>query len=274
MKKEYWIFLILPLGQAMVIIGNYIGLRHFSLLTYIGIILGIAADGVLFYILVRGSQKERLEQEAEAVRHQRETERMRVELLEERRRKLLSMQKELEARFQYLNEEIERGNMESARQELQSLQEKLKAAKPNSYCQNMIVNAVLDEKEKRCKEHGAIMEVNAFIPRKPGVEPLHLCSIFANLLDNAIEAVKEIEASRRLIEINAEMKGNYLFIKVKNETTYEHAKRKKREGRGNGTLILKDIVQKYDGSYKAGYKEGIYTSVLMLRVMGTDRFSM
>lgn len=265
MKKEYLLFFMIPVSQLMIVVGNYRSLGSFNLLGYLGLLLSAAADVVLFYILLHVTKKEELERELEEIRFQRETERMRAEMLEERKKKLLSMREDFERQFCSINEELEQGRLTEAEQNLERLQEKLEGTKPTSWCQNWVVNAVLDEKEKVCRQLGAEWQAELFVPQNLTIEPLHLCSIFSNLLDNALEAVEDTEEQKRRIQVRGEMKGKYLLVKVENTSTRPHAERRKREGRGNGTKILKMIAEKYDGTYTAEYKDGMYTAVVAVK---------
>lgn len=265
MKKEYLAFVIFPVSQCMILLGTARAAGVIDAWKYAGIVLSIAADVILFYVMLQGTQREKVERQLREVQYQREVERIRMEQMEERRQMLLSMQEEFESRFQSISEELEEGNTKSADQKLRALQGRLEETKTHSYCQNMIVNAVLDEKSKVCREMNAAFETELLVPGKLLIDPLHLCSIFANLLDNAIEAVRELDEPERQIRLCSEVKGNYLFVKVENAATRRHAEQKKREGRGNGVEILKSIARKYDGTYTAGYKNGIYTAVLAVK---------
>jgi len=265
MKKEYLLFLIFPISQGMILIGNYMTLGYFSTLGYVGIALGIAADIILFYVLIHGSKKEQIEKELEEVRYLKETEGMQAQMLEERKAALLSMQKDFENRLKEINERLEKGNQELAAHDIELLQEKLESTRPSSYCQNMIVNAVVSEKEKACRRLGFAMEIQLLVPSKLTLEPFHVCSIFSNLLDNAIEAVEEVEQEKRSLSVSAEMKGKYLFVKVRNASTQAHAERKKRKGRGNGTEILENLAKKYEGEYTHSYEKGYYTASVAVK---------
>ena len=152
-------------------------------------------------------------------------------------------------------------------QDMMRMQEELENSRPNAYCKHAVINAVLSEKEKTCTELGCSFETDLIIPGKLNVEPLNICSIFSNLLDNAIEAVGELPEKERKISVHGELRGNYLFVKVKNPTTKEHAQRKRRQGRGYGTQILQDIAKKYDGQYVASFEKGIYTAMVGVKAV-------
>lgn len=267
MKKGYWIFLIFPVSQIMIIVGNYRAGVPFNFLGYAGIICSVIANVALFYILIRGSQKEKIEKETRRIRAQREAERMQMEVFQSQKKTLDSMRKEFEDHLQMIEKDIKNGNVKTADQELTELQKRLEDTRADFYCKNVIVNAVMDEKMKLCRELGAAVDYDLLILEKLEIDPFYLCSIFANLLDNAIEAVSELRKEERFIEVNARMKGNYLFVKMRNATTKAHAEREKREGRGNGTRILQDIARKHEGTYTSEYENGVYTAVMAVRAL-------
>lgn len=128
--------------------------------------------------------------------------------------------------------QLDQGDLKEARQGAEIMQEELNRTKTEQYCSNPIVNAVLSEKESVCRELGFSMDIQVQIPKGVEVAPLHLCSIFSNLLDNAIEAVRELEQGKRIIEVSGGLKGYYLLVKVSNTAREAHVGRKKRKGRG------------------------------------------
>jgi len=71
--------------------------------------------------------------------------------------------------------------------------------------------------------------------------------ILFNLLDNAIEAVNEIENSEKKINLNIEINENDLNVYCDNLCTGKKTYRSPE--RGNGMKIIKDIVKKYKGEF-------------------------
>lgn len=268
MKKENLFFLILPFSQILIVAGDYMSMGYRSVFAYAGMILGVIADIILLYVLVRGAQKEKVEKELEEVRYLNEIENRKNNLLWQQQNNLQEMRTNLENRIQYIMNRLEDSERsKEIAQEIDNLQKHLESAKENNYCQNAVVNAVVSEKDKNCRHLGFALDVDLIVPGKLAVEPLHICSIFSNLLDNALEAVEELEESKRKIEIRAELKGNYLFVKVRNTSTKEHAGRKRRKERGYGSLILNDIAKKYDGNYVTSYKDGYYSAVVAVKAV-------
>lgn len=267
MRKEYLLFLVFPISQIMMIAGDYEALKNMDVLGIVGIFLSIIADFVLLYVLIHGSKKEKMEKELEKVRYLNEIESERNRIMEKRQKELFEMKNSFEKRISEINDSIASGNKERAEQGIEKLQEELERSRPNSYCKHAVVNAVLSEKEKACTELGFSLDTYLMIPAKLNVEPLNVCSIFSNLLDNAIEAVEVLPKNERKISVHGEVKGNYLLVKVENPATKEHAKRKRRKDRGYGTQILLDIAKKYNGQYMATYENGVYAATVGVKAV-------
>ena len=72
-----------------------------------------------------------------------------------------------------------------------------------SFCANAIVNVVLREKFAMCRENNISYTYKVQVSQEVGIADYHLCSVFANLLDNAIEASLAIPERERKISIQA-----------------------------------------------------------------------
>lgn len=131
------------------------------------------------------------------------------------------------------------------------------------FCSNPVINAVICNKESACHEYQIPIQVNLQIGDCTSVENLHLCSIFSNLLDNAIEACKTISLpTERFILLTAIQQGDYLHIKVKNSAKNLVAPK---AGHGYGQKILTDIAKKYSGEFKTQFKNQTYEAYLTIQ---------
>ena len=77
------------------------------------------------------------------------------------------------------------------------------------------------------------------------MQKIDICSVFGNLLDNAIRASLQYKTNKDEPEIylTAGAKGDYLIIKCKNSSMKPGDKP---DGTGYGLKILKEIALKYD----------------------------
>jgi two-component system sensor histidine kinase AgrC len=124
----------------------------------------------------------------------------------------------------------------------------------------------------QCPTVGALISSKVSLAQKSGVEleydvqgdieggrvrPLHLCRILGNLLDNAIEAVRELNMPSPKVELKAYCDAGKLYISVKNPGQIHPSvmdrlfvpgtSTKKGNNRGMGLNIVKGIVDMYNG---------------------------
>ena len=153
------------------------------------------------------------------------------------------------------------GHYEKAEEYLSGLNQEF-AARTKTYCSDPVVNAVLNAKMQRAQEEGIACEYQVDLTESLPIEDIDLCAIFANTLDNAIEACMKIsEADRRRILLKARcVNGNFSF---EIENTKENAVTEKngnfetdkedRHSHGIGLRSVRQIVQKYNGEIRIDY---------------------
>ncbi|MGL5714066.1 MAG: ATP-binding protein [Paraclostridium sp.] len=132
---------------------------------------------------------------------------------------------------------------------------------------NMILDVILNEKNKVCKENNVklLIDINNFTICN-FIDTIDICSIFSNIFDNAIEACEKISDYAREISLRGtivneffvirmentkqnkiNMKNN--FIKTDKTDTYTH---------GLGIKSVKDSVYKYNGEVVIDYSENSF----------------
>ncbi|MCD8151373.1 MAG: GHKL domain-containing protein [Clostridiales bacterium] len=267
MKKENLFFLLIPVSQVLILSGSILQRHPLNFWGYAGILLSVISDGILLFLLFWSGERERLQKELEKISQAQEIERLRNETLETNQEKLLEMQRGFEEELSMIRVYIDQGERRTAEEKLEQFQHELDSTRPASWCQNRIVNAIMSEKEKTCTSLGIELCANLMVPRTLKLEEFHLCSLFFNLLDNAIEAVQNLEENRRRIEVDAGIRGKYLFIKVRNPSEESHAHRKRRRGRGYGTQILEDLARRYEGSFVTSYDGRYFQSALSVKAL-------
>ena len=179
MKKENLFFLVIPVSQILMLSSALAEGRSLDFWGYGGILLSIAADLLLFHVLIWGARKERVKKELRELTKLQEAERRQNELLEVKQKELLTMRSDFEKRLVEIQEKLERGERQDARKEMDAFQERLERTRPAVYCQNMIVNALLAEKEKEFARFHIQTEISLLVPRRlelnlEGVEIINL----------------------------------------------------------------------------------------------------
>ena len=118
-----------------------------------------------------------------------------------------------------------------------------------------------DKIGKAEKEH---IHIECYVDFSQGdfIEALDISTIFGNLLDNAIEAVRKIEVGEKYIFINVAIKGQLLVIVIKNSMrTFVSASEQLQTDKWNkryhgyGLSNVKKSLKKYHGEMKISTDE-------------------
>lgn len=115
-------------------------------------------------------------------------------------------------------------------------------------------------------------------PRRTNIRSADLCAILGNLLDNAIEAARQVAApERRSVTLTIRRINQMLIIKVENSFSeiprFESGKLKttKKNGlHGWGLKSAQTAAEKYDGMVQAGVSDGVFRAVATLSYHGVE----
>lgn len=164
---------------------------------------------------------------------------------------------------------LEQGQTDQVRSQLDLLGESIARKVGPRYCANLMVDAVLSEKAKLCREKGLTLEVSVLLPGEIGVSNAHLCSIFSNLLDNSIRAA-EASGSAEPIRVRSDVQRGYLVIHCENPALPPKKAKDNDPLRrhGLGLTILAQLARRYGGHMDAAYSDGHFTVDLLLRSAG------
>lgn len=225
------------------------------------LVLAGGAGIALLHYVVSLENKAALEEELRDTRHRMALEQAHYKAVEVRQEELARIRHDFNNQLAAIGYLIRMEETSDAEKMIRQLSADIEDTRENPYCAIPVVNAVLSEKDKLCqgKEIGFYTELD--IPRDLAVEPLHLCSIFANLLDNAIRGAETCGRAPATIELASAIAGDYLLIKTVNPS---QPPQKPAEGHGYGSRILKELAEQYDGNYQTSYENGVYTAVVSL----------
>lgn len=153
--------------------------------------------------------------------------------------------------------------------------ESLTSAGSRAFCRNGIVNAVLNAKYQLAQENQIDCFFHIDLSGTLGIDEVSLCSIFANTLDNAIEASLKIdEIEKRRISVKARTSENgYFSYEIKNNKINEIKEKKGRfctdkedsKYHGFGIKNVQDIVTRYGGMLDIQHTADFFTITILIR---------
>lgn len=195
------------------------------------------------------------------------------EELEKNQAELRKFRHDMNNHFLVMRDLFETGDKETAKEYLKEVEAQITPAS-RVFCPNSIVNAVLNAKYNLAVSHNIDCFFHIDLPEITAIDPVSLCSIVANTLDNAIEAsVKIPDPENRRISVKARIAENGFFsYEVTNAKVNPVRMKKERylSDKGNhffhglGIANLREIVDKYEGMLDISYTENTFSVVILI----------
>lgn len=167
---------------------------------------------------------------------------------------------------------LEADRIEEARQYFSELTKTVRSS-GKVFCSNNLVNTVINNKYQQAESLSIDTFFHIDLDNMIPMSDVELCSLFANTLDNALEACSQIsDPSLRKIELKARCKNNFFSYQISNSYIGEV---KKSSGRylsskehpkehGLGLMSVDDIVKKHNGTLEINAENHIFTLTCIL----------
>jgi hypothetical protein len=272
--KNLWVLtLFAAAGYGMLLVladpwAPWDSLTGMEILEWIGIILFVVvAYAVAFKAMLAVCDQEAAENDANRLEEQ-------IALSEEYYKSLVeqvelarSYNHDMHYHMETLNGLSAAGDLDGMQQYVADMGKDLPGSLPTQYCEVGAVNALLERYADICRREDIQLRCQLHIPANTKVHPIHLCVIFGNALQNALEAVEKLAPGmERWIQVRANQEQDRLAIQVTNlcpdrpEINNGHVKTTKREsGHGMGLENVRTAAQRYHGWSGASWDNGIFS---------------
>ena len=255
--------LLLSLPTVLVNLDIYISGRAVTLLHILSMAGAFFLNFIMICIQFDQTEKELAEKELAELKHQTRLEQLHYRHIVEQREELSKIRHDYNNYLTAILGLLRNREIRNAEQMIQELLHKIEATKEYPYCGIPVVNAILSEKESICRRNSIQLQTEFQLPDTISIASIDLCSIFSNLLDNAIRACTQLPLGQTgSIQLRCKMQGDYLIIHCQNPAS--GAPKRYPEGTGYGTRILKDIARRYDGKFQTEFSDGLFIARLVV----------
>ena len=172
-----------------------------------------------------------------------------------------------------LRQLLSHSRTEEAVRYLDELQMPVKGMADTVWTGDETVDYLINSKSVSAKENGIQYDVQVEFPRHINLRSADLCAILGNLLDNALEAAKQVpDGQQRFIRLVIRRINQMIVIKVENSfltAPVEQDGRLKTSKEGNGLhgwglKSAQTAAEKYDGTLQTSYDGNIFRAVATL----------
>ena len=206
--------------------------------------------------------------------HQMEQEQM--DHLHFRTEETYVLQRKTESALTHIQDLLSNHKYPEAAAALDSFSQTFQKERFHPYCQDNLIQAILEGKKLRAEQYHIQVSYEIFLPDKLSIEITDLCCVFFNLMDNAIEACLQSGSQKPFIRLSTEFSGECLSIYLHNtknpEQIFNHQTTKKESynplpSHGFGLSIIEDICRKYDGAYQWLDRTDYFDSIVLLKFL-------
>lgn len=277
--KQILIFSVFPITQVIstvtlqTLVLNPLIPEYIPMLIIFPLIF-IVADIFLYRTFIRTEQRVQLEITNKLLENQLDSQLAHYDALTEQYENIRTMRHDIYHHLNTINILLQEGKHDEASEYAELLIPMQQYISKLGECQNPIVDAFLYEKVQEAEKKGITVTSEILLPSALPISNTDLIILFANLMDNAIEACSTLDNAD--IRITAKLAKGYLVVNESNplhEISSEKARRIPELERGVGFRILEDLASRYDGSFTHEIKDNRFEASVILKAASSVRSS-
>lgn len=281
--------MLYPTSQLFLLLFAIGGSCLFSLSTMFIVLAGLFGlagviyDIDLFKVLIVSERKDMAIARSHQLEQQLAAQERRAEELTQEIVRARTIQKAMFDQLRQLKRHLADNDPQAARDLIAQVTQSLSPHEVH-LCDNPAVDALLASKASQCAELGIPFATNVVVPVQTSIPDAELCAVFSNLIDNAMNASKELvegeqacadkNAQEPFIEVDALIAAGYLSVRVRN-ACLEHRSRPHHTHKqphsiddmhGWGKSIVALIAHRHNGSFTCVAENGVHLARITLKM--------
>ena len=134
---------------------------------------------------------------------------------------------------------------------------------------NPVVDILVGNKLGIAKSMGIDVDCSLLLPYPCSLRDIDICIVLSNALDNAIQAVKRLDAGmEKYIHVSGRIQGDFLMMEIENSFHGKGAFKK-----GTGLSNVNAVAEKYGGAMSIETQENKFVLHVLLIIWDTDTVS-
>lgn len=278
-RELYW-FLLFPIHQLFLLGGIFHGAGAQNgewaiVFGLICLVFGIVVDVLMFRVMKSISEKARAEERLAFLDTMQEANESYYKLIEKYLEDTKTVRHDFRDQLQTAIGLIGQSGSERSQEALDLLGEvgeRIGEIGAAQLCENRVVNTVVMAKQALAGEKDVQISCALSVPENIGIGNMDLCTLFANILNNAIEACEQNPEDRRTITIKSASRGGFLTVRAENYVLTEPVienntlKTTKTDAahHGFGTEQIRAVAKKYNGEVKYECRDHLFCVTVQL----------
>lgn len=166
------------------------------------------------------------------------------------------------------------GDNSLASEYINEISNQIESCKYNFDSKNMVLDIILTEKKYICDKNKIDFLVDINFEKCNFMNMVDICSIFSNILDNAIEACNKIKNKDKKITLKGTIVNDFFIVKCVNTKENDVilsgdniiTDKKDKNLHGIGINSVKSSVKKYDGNVEIKFEEDKFMVVICIPI--------
>ncbi len=248
---------------SLIYTGDVFVQLYGAFLIILNILALVIMNLYIWYLFSYQSKNKKLRAELEIRKKQSEMQYQYYEKVEQRYQSSRKMVHDMRNHLQAI-EALQEQDADKGKEYVKDMRRMLDSFGIVNYTENRMLNIILNDKAEEAQKNGIGMEIRIDEIRLEHIRDMDMTTIFANLLDNALEAAEQV-VGKRMIQVQADTFHDFTVVKIRNSmpcgsaakgTESSSVKKDRKSHMGIGLENVRDTLETYGGGMMTEIQEG------------------